>query len=166
MYLAFYCLSFLTVLFTVFSIFQKNVMYSLLYFFVSVLTTSIIFFLLGNYLIGSLQIIIYAGAILVLFMFVVMLLNVDELENQLYYPKYSYVFFIFCMIFCIFGLYKMFFCLYGSYVFKIISNMHVLGKMLFEPYILIVEFVSILLLSIIVIIILISNIQNKNILDV
>ncbi|CAL4042348.1 NADH-quinone oxidoreductase subunit J [Buchnera aphidicola (Takecallis arundicolens)] len=157
MYLVFYFFAFCTVLFTIFSIFQKNIMYSLLYFFVSVLTTSFIFFLLGNYLIGSLQIIIYAGAILVLFVFVVMLLNFDELEEKLYHTKYNYYFFTFLSFFIFFLLYKIFFYLHGSYVYQIISNINILGKFLFEPYILIIEFVSILLLSIIVVIILIAK---------
>lgn len=157
MYLAFYFFAFCTVLFTIFSIFQKNIMYSLLYFFVSVLTTSFIFFLLGNYLIGSLQIIIYAGAILVLFVFVVMLLNFDELEEKLYHKKYNYYFFTFLSCFMLFLLYKVFFYLHGSYVYKIMSNVHILGKFLFEPYILMIEFVSILLLSIVVVVILIAK---------
>jgi NADH-quinone oxidoreductase subunit J len=54
----------------------KNAVHSLLYLIVSLLAVSVIFFLLGAPFIAALEVIIYAGAIMVLFVFVIMMLNV------------------------------------------------------------------------------------------
>lgn len=154
MSLIFYIISFLTIFFTVLSVIEKKIMYSLFYFFVSVLTTSGIFFLLGDYMIGSLQIIIYSGAILVLFVFVVMLLNYDEIKNNFFLKRYNYFYLVLLLSFIV-CFYKIFFYLHNKYVFRIVNNLHILGKVLFEPYILFIEFMSVLLLSIVIVIMLI-----------
>ncbi|MDA8082265.1 MAG: NADH-quinone oxidoreductase subunit J [Nitrospiraceae bacterium] len=54
---------------------RTNVVHALLYLIVSLLSVSLVFFLLGAPFIAALEIIIYAGAIMVLFVFVVMMLN-------------------------------------------------------------------------------------------
>jgi len=41
-----------------------------------------VFFSLGAYLAGALEIIVYAGAIMVLFVFVVMMLNLGQSEEK------------------------------------------------------------------------------------
>lgn len=52
--------------------------HSLLYLVVSLLAVAAIFFTLGAPFAGALQVIVYAGAIMVLFIFVVMMLNLGE----------------------------------------------------------------------------------------
>jgi len=52
-----------------------NAVHALLYLIVSLLSVSVIFFLLGAPFIAALEVIIYAGAIMVLFVFVIMMLN-------------------------------------------------------------------------------------------
>jgi NADH-quinone oxidoreductase subunit J len=52
-----------------------NAVHALLYLIVSLLAVSVIFFLLGAPFIAALEVIIYAGAIMVLFVFVIMMLN-------------------------------------------------------------------------------------------
>jgi NADH-quinone oxidoreductase subunit J len=54
---------------------HTNAVHALLYFIVSLLAAALIFFLLGAPFAAALEIIIYAGAIMVLFMFVIMLLS-------------------------------------------------------------------------------------------
>jgi NADH-quinone oxidoreductase subunit J len=49
--------------------------HGLLYFVVSVLATAVVFFLMGAPFAAALQIIVFAGAIMVLFLFVIMLLD-------------------------------------------------------------------------------------------
>lgn len=51
---------------------------ALLYLIVSLLAVSAVFFSLGAYFAGALEIIVYAGAIMVLFVFVVMMLNLGN----------------------------------------------------------------------------------------
>ena len=52
--------------------------HALLYLITSLLALSAVFFALGAYFAGALEIIVYAGAIMVLFVFVVMMLNLGR----------------------------------------------------------------------------------------
>src|SRR5512147_3065966 len=54
---------------------RMNIVHALLYMVVSLLAVAVIFFLLGAPFIAALEVIIYAGAIMVLFIFVIMMLN-------------------------------------------------------------------------------------------
>jgi NADH-quinone oxidoreductase subunit J len=56
---------------------RSNVMHALLYLVISFLAISLMFFTLGAPFVAALEVIIYAGAIMVLFLFVIMLLNVN-----------------------------------------------------------------------------------------
>src|SRR3990172_5437090 len=68
----------------------RNAIHALLFLIVSLLAISIIFYILGAPFIAALEIIIYAGAVMVLFIFVIMLLNVGmerETENRWLRPR-------------------------------------------------------------------------------
>jgi NADH-quinone oxidoreductase subunit J len=68
---------------SVMAISNRNAIHALLYLIVSLLSISIIFYILGAPLIAALEVIVYAGAIMVLFIFVVMMLNIGmEEENE------------------------------------------------------------------------------------
>ncbi len=54
---------------------HTNPVHALLYLIISLLAIAGVFFSLGAYFAGALEIIVYAGAIMVLFVFVVMMLN-------------------------------------------------------------------------------------------
>src|SRR5512139_2674050 len=71
----FYLSAFIAVLATVLVITRTNAVHALLYLIVSLLAVALIFFLLGAPFVAALEVIIYAGAIMVLFLFVVMMLN-------------------------------------------------------------------------------------------
>lgn len=83
---AFYIVSFVAILATVMVITRRNAVHALLYLIVSLLAVAVIFFLLGAPFIAALEVIIYAGAIMVLFIFVIMMLNLGprtvEQERQ------------------------------------------------------------------------------------
>lgn len=74
----FYITAFVTLFSTVMVITRHNPVHALLYLVVSLLSLSVIFFLLGAPFAALLEIIIYAGAIMVLFIFVIMLLNLGK----------------------------------------------------------------------------------------
>lgn len=57
---------------------RTQAMHALLYLIVSLLAVALIFYVLGAPFAAALEVIIYAGAILVLFVFVVMMLNLGE----------------------------------------------------------------------------------------
>lgn len=82
-----------------------NVVHALLYLVITMLGVSLIFFLLGSSFAAALQIIVYAGAIMVLFIFVTMMLHQGEKslaqERHLFHFSTSITAFVLCSIlFC------------------------------------------------------------------
>lgn len=73
-----YIASFVAVVSTLMVITGRNAVHSLLYLIVSLLSVALIFFLLGAPFVAALEVIIYAGAIMVLFIFVIMMLNMGK----------------------------------------------------------------------------------------
>jgi len=71
----FYISGGIAVLATLMVITRLNAVHALLYLIVSLLSVAVIFFLLGAPFAAALEVIVYAGAIMVLFVFVVMMLN-------------------------------------------------------------------------------------------
>lgn len=70
---------------SVMAITNKNAIHGLLYLILSLLAISIIFYILGAQFVAALEVIVYAGAIMVLFIFVVMMLNIgsgEEIEKK------------------------------------------------------------------------------------
>ncbi len=78
MEITFYITAFIALLSTLRVISCPNAIHALLYLIVSLLSVAMIFFVLGAPLAAALEVIIYAGAIMVLFVFVVMMLNLGE----------------------------------------------------------------------------------------
>lgn len=81
---AFYICGLIAILATLRVITHTNPVHALLYLVISLLAISGVFFSLGAYFAGALEIIVYAGAIMVLFVFVVMMLNLggSEIEQE------------------------------------------------------------------------------------
>jgi len=87
----FYISATVALLATVFALTRTNAAHALIYLIVSLLAVAVIFFLLGAPFAAALEIVIYAGAIMVLFVFVIMMLNLgeegEERERQRLSPK-------------------------------------------------------------------------------
>lgn len=81
MTLAFYLSAAVAIISTVLVIGGRNPVHALLYLVVSLLAVAVIFFLLGAPFAAALEVIVYAGAIMVLFLFVVMMLNLQWNEG-------------------------------------------------------------------------------------
>jgi NADH-quinone oxidoreductase subunit J len=79
--LVFYLLAALILAATGLAVTRKNPVHAVVFLIFSFLGTAMLFFLLGAPFLAALQIIIYAGAIMILFLFVIMMLNVDEAER-------------------------------------------------------------------------------------
>ena len=75
MTIAFYIAAAVAVLSTAMVITRAEAVHALLYLIVSLLAAAVAFFVLGAPFVAALEVIVYAGAIMVLFVFVVMLLN-------------------------------------------------------------------------------------------
>jgi NADH-quinone oxidoreductase subunit J len=75
---AFYIAGAVAIISTVFTITRLNAVHALLYLVVSLLAVAVAFYTMGAPLVAALEVIIYAGAIMVLFVFVVMMLNLGS----------------------------------------------------------------------------------------
>jgi NADH-quinone oxidoreductase subunit J len=86
MELAFYIAGAVAVISTVLMLTRLNVVHALLYLIVSLLGVAVVFYVVGAAFVAALEVIIYAGAIMVLFVFVVMMLNLGasavEMERR------------------------------------------------------------------------------------
>ena len=63
-------------------ILQRNVVHALIYLVLSLLAVAVVFFTLGAPFVAVLEAIVYAGAIMVLFLFVVMMLNLGQASRE------------------------------------------------------------------------------------
>ena len=82
MALTFYLAATVAIVATIMVVTQYNLIHALLYLVVSFLAVSVVFFVLGAPFMAALEIIIYAGAIVVLIIFVIMMLNLTQEDVQ------------------------------------------------------------------------------------
>jgi len=83
MQLTFYISAIVAIFSTIMVITRFNIIHALLYLVVSFLALATVFFILGAPFAAALEIIIYAGAIVVLIIFVIMMLNLKgEASNK------------------------------------------------------------------------------------
>ncbi len=75
MHTVFYATAAVVIIATILAVGSRNVVHALLYLIVSFLGVAVVFFILGAPFAAALEAIVYAGAIMVLFVFVVMMLN-------------------------------------------------------------------------------------------
>jgi NADH-quinone oxidoreductase subunit J len=74
----FWAAALVAVVTTAIAVTGKNPVHALLWFVVSLLAIAVVFFELGAAFAAALEVIVYAGAIVVLFLFVVMMLSLDK----------------------------------------------------------------------------------------
>ena len=127
-----------------------NPIHALLNLIVSLLAVAVIFFMLGAPFAGVLEVIVYAGAIMVLFVFVVMMLNIGpamvQQERLLFLPKI----WVFPTIFAMVLLGEMLYLLNQGRWYPAghtLVDAKAVGISLFGPYLLVVELASMLLLA-------------------
>ena len=78
----FYILAIVTVIATIFAICEKHPVHAIVYLVTSFFALAAIFYLLSAPLVAMFEIIIYAGAVMVLFLFVVMILDLGHPEQR------------------------------------------------------------------------------------
>ncbi len=74
----FYLAASIAVIATIAALSRTNAAHALIYLIVSLLAVAVLFFLMGAPFAAALEIVIYAGAIMVLFVFVIMMLNLGD----------------------------------------------------------------------------------------
>lgn len=77
----FYILAAVAVVATVFSISERHAVHAIMYLVISFFALAVIFYLLGAPLVAAFEVIIYAGAIMVLFLFIIMMLDLGHPET-------------------------------------------------------------------------------------
>ncbi|KAA2243092.1 NADH-quinone oxidoreductase subunit J [Chitinophaga agrisoli] len=146
----FYIAAAIAVLSTIMVLTRFNIMHALLWLVVSLLSVAVIFYLYGAPFMASLEIIVYAGAIMVLIIFFVMMLNLGpemyRQEKQWLKPSL----WLFPAVFCV--------ILLGELVYLIAQNRtpatgikvveaKAVGLSLYGPYLLAVELSAMLLMA-------------------
>lgn len=81
--LFFYFFSLIAVFSSVMVIVSRNTVYSVFFLILVFITISILFIMVGAEFLGMIMLIVYVGAVAVLFLFVVMMLNVTEQETKI-----------------------------------------------------------------------------------
>ncbi|AGI27255.1 NADH-quinone oxidoreductase chain J [Candidatus Portiera aleyrodidarum] len=130
-------------------ILSKNIIHALLNFIISLISISMIFFLIGANFAGVLEIIIYAGAIMVLFVFVVMML-LNPINKTLSFIKLKIWIIPSIMTITLLGLLLIKYGLNNRNIL-LVSNIphtpHHLSVLLFTTYLITVEISAIILLT-------------------
>ena len=80
----FYLVAALILATTVLAITRRNLVHAVVYLIFSFFCTAMLFYLLGAPLLAALEVIIYAGAIMVLFLFIIMMIKVESAEELLF----------------------------------------------------------------------------------
>ena len=82
--LLFYAIALLIVAATAIAVTRRNMVHAVLYLVLSFFGTAMLFYLLGAPFLAALEIIIYAGAIMVLFLFLIMMIRLKKLPGMFF----------------------------------------------------------------------------------
>jgi len=147
--LLFYIAGFVAVIATVAVILQTNIVHALIYLILSLLAVAVCFYTLGAPFAAILEAIVYAGAIMVLFLFVIMMLNMGQhsldQERSWMVPKVWVVPSILASVLLAQLLTVM--TQYDHELALTTIDVMEVSALLFGPYVLAVELASILLLA-------------------
>ncbi len=142
----FYFFSSIAIISSIMVIVSKNTVHSVFFLILDFISISCLFIMIGAEFLGMIMLIVYVGAVAVLFLFVVMMLNVAQQKDQIL-KKSSYTHIpiglivslvIFCELLIVVGgwNYKSDIVLSKSMIFDDnISNAHSLGSVLYTDYI-------------------------------
>ena len=154
----FYTFSIIAIVSAVMVIAAKNTVHSVFFLILDFITISCLFIMIGAEFLGMIMLIVYVGAVAVLFLFVVMMLNVAQQKNQWFAAKESSKHIpvgliistlIFVEIIIVIGGWKYkpeIFDINNSIVQTGLSNTHSLGQILYTDYIHIFQISGMILL--------------------
>jgi NADH-quinone oxidoreductase subunit J len=150
MIIIFYIASIIAIIATAMVVTGKNAFHALLYLVVSLLSVAVIFFILGAPFVAALEVIVYAGAIMVLIVFAIMMLNLGKDSEKNEREWYSLKAWIGPGILCLILLAEIIYVIYSVELVEntatVIGPQQV-GISLFGPYILAVELTAMLLMA-------------------
>ncbi|MBO6493294.1 MAG: NADH-quinone oxidoreductase subunit J [Pelagibacteraceae bacterium] len=86
----FYFFSIIAIFSAIMVVASKNTVYSVFYLILDFISISCLFIMIGAEFLGMIMLIVYVGAVAVLFLFVVMMLNVSGIKDKQFKRKVSY----------------------------------------------------------------------------
>lgn len=81
--LLFYVVAAIILMATGMAVTRRNMVHAVVYLVLSFFGSALLFYLMGAPLLAALEVIIYAGAIMILFLFIIMMINVDTLGERM-----------------------------------------------------------------------------------
>jgi NADH-quinone oxidoreductase subunit J len=150
MEIAFFAAGAVAVIATVLAITRLVAVHALLYLIVSLLAVAVVFYAMGAPLVAALEVIIYAGAIVVLFVFVVMMMNLGVQDRETERKWLAGRAWIGPVILSALLLVEMIYLIVRAPVSATVSSVSTpkqIGLALYGPYLLGVELASMLLLG-------------------
>ncbi len=154
----FYTFSLIAIISAIMVTASKNTVHSVFFLILDFISISCLFIMIGAEFLGMIMLIVYVGAVAVLFLFVVMMLNVAQQKNQWFAAKDSskHIPFgliistlIFVEIIIVIGGWKYkpeIFDINNSFTQLSVSNTHSLGQILYTDYIHIFQISGMILL--------------------
>jgi NADH-quinone oxidoreductase subunit J len=143
-------LSVITIATAFLTIYSRNPIHSAIYLVICFFSIAGHYLLLNSQFLAIVHVIVYAGAIMILFLFTIMLMNLNK-ENEVYKPRFTRLgaIVVFCLM-CIVLIAILFNSkpIVGEYVTtgQDYQSIKVLGKVLLNEYMVPFEFASVLLL--------------------
>ena len=154
----FYIFSFIAIISAIMVTVSKNTVHSVFFLILDFISISCLFIMIGAEFLGMIMLIVYVGAVAVLFLFVVMMLNVAQQKNQWFASEESsghipvgliISTLIFFELIIVIGGWK-----YKPYLFDLnnsmtnysLSNTHSIGQILYTDYIHIFQISGMILL--------------------
>ncbi len=161
--LCFYLISAVILTSTALAITRRHPVHAVVYLILSFLGSAMLFYLLGAPFLAALEVIIYAGAIMVLFLFVIMMLKSEVIiEARWDWWKWAPAVFLGLIYFILAGLLVLL-DPRGRILLKMaVATPQALGRFVFERYWLSVEMISLLLLIGLVAVIQLGRAKEKN----
>lgn len=149
--LMFYSAGALAVVASLKVIFGKNSIHSLLYLVVSLLAVAVCFYLMGAPFAAGLEVIVYAGAILVLFVFAVMMFGLASDETKIAPQTRGVKHWVGPSIIAALLLIELIYAMSANphvdQSMSVVVDAKQVGSLLYGPYLLVVELASFLLLA-------------------
>ncbi|WHT40637.1 MULTISPECIES: NADH-quinone oxidoreductase subunit J [Myroides] len=147
----FYILSTITLGSAALTLLSKNPIHSALWLVVSFFSIAGHYILLNSQFLGMIHIMVYSGAIMILMLFTIMLMNLN-ISHEVSKPLVSKV--VATIAFCLVGLLLLSITLRGNQAYELqyathgqdFQSVHVLGKVLLNEYVVPFEMIAVLLL--------------------
>ena len=143
----FYFFSIIAVVSAIMVTVSKNTVHSVFFLILDFISISCLFIMIGAEFLGMIMLIVYVGAVAVLFLFVVMMLNVAQQKNQWFVSKESSSHIPIGLLISVIIFFELIIVIGGwkykpdlinsskSTVDNVVSNTHSLGQILYTDYI-------------------------------